>query len=99
MIRFIVAICTVVAFSCASIPKPSKIQMQCAAVCANIDALDCWNTSDIISVISAASQFVTCERACDMIPDFSLDFDPMCFIDRPDTCEKIAKCIKLTTGK
>jgi hypothetical protein len=99
MSRFIASIVCVVALSCASIPKPSKTQMQCAAVCAGIDALECWDTPDLSTAVSVASQFVSCERACDADPGFSLELDPMCFVGRPDTCEELAKCLNLKVGE
>ena len=100
MSRFIVSIFVVAALSCASIPpKPSKTQLQCAAACAGIDALECWDTPDLATAVSAASQFITCTSACDSNPAFSLELDPKCFVDRPGTCEELAECLELSAGK
>jgi hypothetical protein len=100
MSRFITSIFVVaVALSCASVPKPTKTQLQCAAACAGIDALECWDSPDLATAVSVASQFVTCTSACNADPEFSLELDPKCFVDRPGTCEELADCLELSVGK
>lgn len=80
------------------IQKP-KTHAACAAACTGINALECWDSPDLMAVLNSASQFVSCESACEADPSFAVDVDMSCFAARPATCKEVAECLDLRASK